>query len=169
MGRNSFLTFLFALIPGAGQMYLGLMKKGICIMLGFGLISTLVHLAPFNFIGFILPVIWFYAFFDTLVVARLTPEERMLDEDDFMHKIKHFFNQDWKMLFAKYYVLIAVVVILLGVHTLFSNFILPFLYRFTRYSDWIYSFFYKIPNLCIGIILLVGGFYILIRNRTHKK
>ena len=33
--KNSLLTFLCALVPGAGQMYLGLLKKGCSIMLAF--------------------------------------------------------------------------------------------------------------------------------------
>ena len=32
MERNKFLVFCFAFVPGAGQMYLGMMKKGLVIM-----------------------------------------------------------------------------------------------------------------------------------------
>lgn len=36
MERNKFLVFCFAFVPGAGQMYLGMMKKGLVIMSAFG-------------------------------------------------------------------------------------------------------------------------------------
>ena len=42
--KNSFFTFLFALWPGAGQMYLGLPRRGFSIMLVFcGLHQALLH------------------------------------------------------------------------------------------------------------------------------
>lgn len=53
MKKNAFLTFIFACIPGAGQMYYGYMKRGtsllvyfcLFIMLG-AIISPLVVASP---------------------------------------------------------------------------------------------------------------------------
>ena len=45
MKKNAFLTFIFACIPGAGQMYYGYMKRGLSMITIFCLIimaSTLV-------------------------------------------------------------------------------------------------------------------------------
>ena len=33
--KNRLITFLWSLIPGAGEMYLGFMKRGACIMGAF--------------------------------------------------------------------------------------------------------------------------------------
>lgn len=169
MYKNNFLTFLFGLIPGAGQMYLGSMKKGISIMITFGLVATITHLLPINFINFILPVIWFYAFFDTLVIKRLTEEERVLDEEDFLHKIKGLLEQDWQTFFTKHRVVIGTVVIVLGAYTLFDRLVLPMLSRFGSYFGWFHSFFYNIPSLLFGISLLVGGFYLIMHFKSNEE
>lgn len=169
MGRNNFLTFLFGLIPGAGQMYLGLMKKGICIMLLFGVISTLSHLLPFNFIGFILPVIWFYAFFDTLFLSRVTSEERTIDEENFIDKIKQLSGKDWRTFCIKYRVIISGLIILMGIQVLFNSFLLPFMYRFMGHYGTFYSLISNIPNLVVGILLFIGGFYVLAHFKAKEN
>ena len=64
--KNKFGTVFWSLIPGAGQMYHGLMKRGISLMLlfmGVIAVAALTYLAP---LIFLLPVIWFYSFFDTI-------------------------------------------------------------------------------------------------------
>ena len=64
MKKNGILTFLFAFVPGAGQMYQGYMKRGLslitlfflCIMAGMLLLEQLVLTAL---------IVWMYSFFDT--------------------------------------------------------------------------------------------------------
>lgn len=169
MNRNNFFTFLLGFIPGAGQMYLGSMKKGICIMTGFGIVWTICNLLPIYLINFILPVIWFYAFFDTLILGRLNEDERRLDEEEFLHKLKSFLNQDWHAFFTKHRIVLGTVVILLGVYTLFDRLVLPILYRFGDYLGWFHSFFYNIPSLILGILLLIGGFYLIMHFKSNEE
>ena len=63
MKKNAFLTFLFACIPGAGQMYYGYMRRGLslivmcCVAAGVGSILPPIMLA--------VPVIWMYALIPT--------------------------------------------------------------------------------------------------------
>ena len=65
---NRFLLFVASLIPGAGHMYLGLMKRGLHLMvLFFCLFSFSVSFDLFFFtslIGVAAVVVWFYSFFD---------------------------------------------------------------------------------------------------------
>ena len=42
--KSSFLTFCFSFLPGAGQMYMGFMKRGISLMSSF---FFLIFLAVF--------------------------------------------------------------------------------------------------------------------------
>ena len=67
MRKSRILTFLFALWPGAGQMYLGYMKRGVSLMGIFCLLISITGFLNLSFLFFLLPVIWFYAFFDTLM------------------------------------------------------------------------------------------------------
>ncbi len=64
MKKNSFLTFIFSLIPGSGQMYLGYMKRGVSIMLLFGASFT-IGTRYVNDLVIIVLAIWAYSFFDT--------------------------------------------------------------------------------------------------------
>ena len=79
--KNKFLTFVCALVPGAGQMYHGLFRRGITIaLLFFGVIA----LSSLTYIGEILvtlPVIWFYSFFDTVNRMNMPVQEMKLLED----------------------------------------------------------------------------------------
>lgn len=79
--KNKFLTFLFALIPGAGAMYHGLLKRGISLMALFALIIAIAAFLYLPVVTFVLPIIWFYSFFDT--VNRMnTPLEELRDLPD---------------------------------------------------------------------------------------
>lgn len=73
MKKNSFLTFLFSLIPGCGLMYLGYMKKGLQTMLMFAVSGYLAAVSAdwrmewlMVFFIILLPVIWFYQMFDSM-------------------------------------------------------------------------------------------------------
>lgn len=68
-------TILCALIPGAGQMYQGLMKRG-CFLMGLYMgVVALVGLTHLEVLLCLLPLIWFYSFFDTLNQINMTVEE----------------------------------------------------------------------------------------------
>ena len=82
MRKNGFLAFCFAFIPGGGQMYLGMMKKGLLLMGLFSAISFAMMTLYLDFLGCLLPVIWFYSFFDTLNSRCLSPEQiREIDDN----------------------------------------------------------------------------------------
>jgi TM2 domain-containing membrane protein YozV len=68
---NSFLTFLFSLVPGGGQMYMGLMKRGMQIMALFFATFTLTVVLDIPSIGVpLILLVWFYNFFDTIHIRR---------------------------------------------------------------------------------------------------
>lgn len=79
--KNKFFTFCWAFIPGAGQMYHGLMKKGLSIMTLFCAIIAVSVIVYMPAILFVLPIIWFYSFFDTLGRMNTPMSELALIED----------------------------------------------------------------------------------------
>ncbi len=66
MQKNKLLTVLFSLIPGAGQMYLGFMKRGVSLMGLFCAVWAVSTFMRLEILLFALPVIWFYACFDAV-------------------------------------------------------------------------------------------------------
>ncbi|MFD3158511.1 hypothetical protein ACFIJ5_16920 [Haloimpatiens sp. FM7330] len=69
--RSGFLTFLAALIPGVGYMYLGLLNMGIQALLIFLLIGPLFSLIGLGALAGIFKfALWLYTFFDTFNIAH---------------------------------------------------------------------------------------------------
>lgn len=60
--KNRLITFLWSLIPGAGEMYLGFMKRGACIMGAFWGLLALAGQLQLEIFLLLSPVIWFYSF-----------------------------------------------------------------------------------------------------------
>ena len=84
MKKNIFLTFVCSLWPGAGQMYMGYIKRGVSLMTAFmvaiglsGFLNIMVFTIP-------LPVIWFYAFFETWSLRNMDQAQRIASPDDFI-------------------------------------------------------------------------------------
>ena len=67
--HSRFLAVMFGFVPGAGHMYLGKMNRGLTLMaLCFGMIALGVIFTP---VFLLLPLVWFYAFFDCLNLSAL--------------------------------------------------------------------------------------------------
>lgn len=78
-----FLTFLFSMLPGAGHMYLGLMRRGFEIMFAFfASIFIIAGTLRLSEIGIPLTIIiFFYALFDAMHLYKAIGRgEEMIDE-----------------------------------------------------------------------------------------
>mgnify|MGYP000567912327 CR=1 FL=1 len=62
--KHGFWVFIFSLIPGAGEMYMGFKKQGLSIMLLFWGSIALASITGLGWLAMFLPVIWFYSFFN---------------------------------------------------------------------------------------------------------
>ena len=72
--KNKLLTFLWSLIPGAGEMYLGFFKMGTSLMALFLLLLSFSGFLNFYVLSLLSPVVWFYSFF-TQQLNSLPDEE----------------------------------------------------------------------------------------------
>lgn len=69
--KSRFLSFVFSLIPGVGQMYLELMQRGLSIMiLFFGAVALATIFGAAEIMVLIGPVVFFYSMFDALQLRR---------------------------------------------------------------------------------------------------
>ena len=71
MKKNGFLTFIFACIPGAGQMYYGYMQRGLSIAMI--LILCVMAATVVEPLLFLCLVIWMYSFFDAYDIITGIP------------------------------------------------------------------------------------------------
>ncbi|GGG86904.1 hypothetical protein [Paenibacillus radicis (ex Gao et al. 2016)] len=91
--KNKVLAATLSLFPGAGHLYLGLQKRGLQIMGGFLISIFLMDSLRLSIFLFLMPLFWFFAFFDALqqmsryesnqlkdqaVVAQLAPYQKWI-------------------------------------------------------------------------------------------
>ena len=126
MRKSKFLTVCFGAGFGAGQMYLGLQKKGLTIMGGTAVIVAIAAMLHFPVMLIALPVIWCYAFFDSLNAYSKSFEERKIEDDQFVNRVFSMLKeQDVKTFLEKRHVLIGWGCVAFGIYILFGEFIGP--------------------------------------------
>lgn len=167
--RNSFFTFIFSLIPGAGEMYMGFMKRGISTMSIFFFVvftATWLGLGP---LLFVMPVIWFYSFFSVHNLRAMPDDEFYAFEDGFLFDME--LNKDKiSQITKKYNMIIAVTLIVIGFSILWNNLIDTLRYRFNLpepLRSLIYSFGNIFPQSVIAVGIIILGIY-LIKGKKNE-
>lgn len=164
--KSSFLTFCFSLLPGAGQMYMGFMRRGLSLMTAFFLLiffSSWLNLGP---LMFALPLIWFFAFFDTHNLRSMPDDEFYALEDNFII-IPEFSKEKAKLMQSQYKVILALALIIVGFTILWNN-IYDIFARFLPHEirNALYAFGRYFPQMVIGFAIILLGIYLI---RGKKK
>lgn len=71
-------TFL-SIVPGAGHMYLGLQKRGLQLMIAFFACIYILDVLRLSLFLFLVPILWFYSFFDALQLISKQDREQLQD------------------------------------------------------------------------------------------
>lgn len=166
MRKNGFLTFIFACVPGCGQMYQGYMRRGVSLAFWFWGMVFIAGVLNFELIVFLMPVIWAFAFFDTFNLRALTIEQRMVFRDDFIPN-QAFFAQYMKLKPDVMYMIFGWGLIGFGGLLIYNTLIQGFLWRFM--DGIIGSFVYNLVPLAIGILVIVLGLKMLGKNRKNAN
>ena len=82
--KGKLMTFLWSLIPGAGEMYLGFFKTGVSLMATFVILLSLSGFLQLNVLSLLAPVVWFYSFFHANNINALPDDEFYALEDDYL-------------------------------------------------------------------------------------
>lgn len=160
MKHSKRVALFFSLMPGAGHMYLGLVRQGIQLMLLF--FSIIFMLASFDmeFIAIFIPIIWFYSIFDVRLKSQ--NEDPLVDVDlplfADIASMKYFSDNN---LVEKY---IAYILILMGVFSMINNLIIPIL---SKYIDYYYIRCGK--SLIVSIILISIGIFMIKGKKLKLK
>ena len=161
MRKSRLFALLCAFVPGAGEMYLGLMKKGLSVMTIFwGAIFVILflNLPP---LLVVLPVIWFYSFFDVLNLRNMTEQERMMQEDKFLFDLDNILQKDWRRILGSRYRLVGGGCIFLGLYLLYNNFLFPYLHRLADLFPFLYPLLRNLPSLVVAALIILLGVYLL--------
>ena len=163
--KRGFWLFIFSLIPGAGEMYMGFKKQGISIMLLFWGSIALASITGLGWLAMFLPVIWFYSFFNVHNLKSLSEEEFYSIEDSYVLHMDELAG-DISSLLKHHGKITAILLIFLGASILWNT-LVDFLYMILPgyLADVIGRFTYHLPQLVIAAAIIFAGIYILTRKK----
>ena len=173
MKKNGFLTFCFAFIPGAGQMYQGYMKRGLSLV-GICAAAVLIASLFYPLQGFAIAIcciVWMASFFDTFnlrgqLLAGTAPG------DDYLFHL----GQDVSLerLLKTRHKLFGWALVAVGLYTLYEELVMDFLRElyWNSNNNWIIRMIYnvmsEVPTVLICLALIALGAW-LVRGPQQKK
>ncbi|WP_308596526.1 hypothetical protein [uncultured Gemmiger sp.] len=166
MKKNGFLTFIFACIPGAGQMYYGYMQRGLSIAMM--LILCVMAATVINPLLFLCLVIWMYSFFDTYDLIRHMAAGE--PKEDSLLVLGNY--GEIKKLVPQHNRLVGWGLIGFGVWALYDlligNWVYKILTNVLGYGH-AWDIINGIPNLVVGGLLVFAGFKLLNMHPAKKN
>lgn len=137
-------TMALSIIPGAGHMYLGYQKKGLFLMGIFFFSIFFMGWLGISMLLFLLPLIWFYSFFDAMHIVDDSKDE-IEDLDFSLPAVK----PEW----------IGFGLIGLGIVIILERILFPLIdYKIRSY----------IQTSVVSLIFIVLGVYILRKNASNN-
>ena len=163
--KRGFWLFIFSLIPGAGEMYMGFKNQGISIMFLFWGVFSIGACTGMDWLVFLIPIIWFYSFFNVHNLKSLSEEEFYSIEDSYVLHMDELAG-DISSLLKHHGKITAILLIFLGASILWNT-LVDFLYMILPgyLADVIGRFTYHLPQLVIAAAIIFAGIYILTRKK----
>ena len=166
MKKNGLLTFIFACIPGAGQMYYGYMQRGLSIAMM--LILCVMAATIVEPLLFLCLVIWMYSFFDTYDLIRHMAAGE--PKEDSLLVLGNY--EEIKKMVPQHNRLIGWGLVGFGVWALYDlligNWVYKILTNVLGYGH-AWDIINGIPNLVVGGLLVFAGFKLLNMHPAKKN
>ena len=172
MQKNGILTFLFAFIPGAGQMYQGYMKRGLSLILmccAICMVAALISPAAFFLI-----VVWMYSFFDTFNL-RAQIATGTAPTDDYL---VHFDPKDKRLvqMMLDSHKLVGWALIAFGVLIAYENILMnalnDLMWRWGKDNPFFRAFYLvmdQLPQVVVCVALIVCGIWLVKGPKAGRK
>lgn len=144
--KNKLLAATLSLFPGAGHLYLGLQKRGLQIMGGFLIAIYLMDSLRLSIFLFLMPLFWFFAFFDALQqMSRY--DRRELKDQAIVAQLAPY--QKW----------IGVALLILGVYYIGDRVMGTYVHdRWPLvFSEYI-RVKYNLPTVVVAFVMIAAGF-----------
>ncbi|MDE6943688.1 MAG: GAP family protein [Lachnospiraceae bacterium] len=162
--KSRFLVFLLSFIPGAGEMYMGFMKMGLSLMLGFMILAAVVGFTNLGALAVFPIVLYAYSFFHANNLATL--DDRMFHSirDEYLFGFGEFDNWKFK-LEGRNRKIAAVILIVLGVMMLWQvvfNLLCDIFGWDNRFLSAVHYFVRDdLPRAVVGIGVIWAGFALI--------
>ena len=155
--NNSLWRFLFSLIPGAGEMYMGFFKAGTSLMSLFFFFIFAAASIGFGELLIIDVIVWFYSFFHVHNLAAMPDEEFYVVEDNYLFSLENVlekgrdFSNGGRKVFAGILIVVGSFMTWRGA-----------LYLAGAVLPWsVYSYLLQltnfIPRILVGILIIMLG------------
>ncbi|NUU63232.1 hypothetical protein [Paenibacillus agri] len=154
--RSKVLATLLAAFPGAGQMYLGLQKRGLQLMLLFLGSIYVMDLLRLTLLFFLIPVIWFYSLFDALQHISRYGREDLEDRPVIAGFMNH---QGW----------LGAVLLCMGLYYIVADVAIPAvdgLFPQWRLEHRLNAYF---KTVLVSLVLIGGGIKLLLGNKKRVQ
>lgn len=156
--KNRFWTFVLSLVPGAGEMYFGLYRQGVSLMLAFFIVMLVPLMLQVSALSLLCIILWFYSFLHTHNLRSMPLEEFCQLEDRFIWEdLPHTFQ--WN---SRNKGVLAVALIVIGAFLLWENL---FSWLGWFFGGFLGNFVYRLPRAVIGLLVLLLGIWLI----TGKK
>lgn len=157
------------MLPGGGQMYMGFMKEGLSLLSACALIIFLGSWLNISPIMFVLPVIWFYSFFDAMNKMSLTQEQLEKLEDKYLFQIDKLPSIN-PNLFSKYKLYIALLLIFVGLSILWNNMLNVISAFLPGYMiNVLYRISDRVPQLIVSLFIIYIGIKLISGKKEELK
>ncbi|WP_100333338.1 hypothetical protein [Bacillus alkalisoli] len=156
--KSKTIATILSMFPGAGHMYLGLQKRGLQLMAAFLFAIYILDTLRLSIFLFLIPLIWFYSFFDALQKASKSSDEDLEDIPIVSYFISH---QKW----------LGIGLIMLGAYYMFVNIFLPAIGPLVEnhFGLNVYNLYYNYFQMIVVCTLLIGGGLKLLVGSKVKK
>lgn len=156
--KSKTIATLFSIVPGAGHLYLGLQKRGLQLMVGFLAAIYILDILRLGLFFFIIPIIWFYSFFDGLQKASKAQSGELEDTPIISGK---FNQQKW----------VGIALVVFGIYFLTVNIILPAVAPYInieyRHIQYLFRNYFQTGLVCL--LLIGGGIKLLSGSKKEKE
>lgn len=164
--KSKFMTFIWSLIPGAGEMYLGFFKQGVSLMTVFCALLGISGFLQLAFLTYLAPIVWFYSFFHANNLNSLNDEEFYSIEDDYLiHWNAILHNQSllkkYRKITAACLILFGASILWSGISQLFLQYLIPALDLTDTAMSAVYYIAELIPQCAVAIVIIAAGFYLI--------
>ncbi|WP_349408516.1 hypothetical protein [Pseudalkalibacillus sp. SCS-8] len=146
--KSTVLATLLSMFPGAGHLYLGYQRRGIQLMAAFLFSIYILDVLHLGLFLFLVPIIWFFSFFDGMQRATNYKEEPLDDEPVLTYIVNY---KKW----------IGVVLIIIGIYYPLANIVMPEL-SFNPIVK------YYVQTGIVCLIMIIGGFKLIAENKKKN-
>lgn len=172
--KSKFLTFLFSLIPGAGEMFLGFYKQGASLMACFFILVGVAGYFQLEVLLFLSPILWFYSFIHTNNLNSLPDDEFYALEDNYIIRFSDMAQN--KLLIKEYRSLLAVCLIFFGISILCNNlshmvfwYLIPALNLSDSTISLLQFITQSVPQTVIAVLIIAAGVCLIKRKYQELK